>query len=81
MCKDYGRANTNTCVSLCDGLDTVDVDLGNQVAAGWYLYCTLFFKEICPEAKPFLDADTFEERCGANSGPALGDSTGAAATS
>jgi hypothetical protein len=73
MCGGDGGVNLNTCVGVCDSVDTLGVNLGSQVVGGWYLYCTLFFKAVCPNAREFLDADTFAERCGPDSPPALGD--------
>ena len=74
MCGGDGGVNMNTCVSVCNGVDALGTNLGSQVAGGWYLYCTIFFKEFCPGAKQFMGAELYEKRCGAASGPELADS-------
>lgn len=74
MCKGDGGANMVTCTSVCDNLDTLNLIVASHVAGGWYLYCTVFLKEMCPAAEQyFFDADFYHERCGAGSGPGLGD--------
>jgi hypothetical protein len=73
MCKGTGGPNTVTCVGICDAADTLGANLGSIVAGGWYSYCVDYFKEICPEAKEFMTASRFEEKCGPNSGPGIAD--------
>ena len=80
MCKGDGSANTVTCAGVCARADTVGTNAASHVVQSYYLYCTIFFGEFCSDAKEYLDADTFDERCGANSGPGLGDSTEATGT-
>jgi hypothetical protein len=72
MCYGDGSANAVTCSSVCEGA-APGRNFGSQVAGAWYRYCTVFFKEFCSPAREYMDAEFFEERCGADSGPGLGD--------
>jgi hypothetical protein len=81
MCAGTGATNMNTCISICDSVDALGVGLGIQKAEAWYGYCVQFFREMCDEAKPFLDSEQWEENCGPNAGPGVGEevtSTGVA---
>lgn len=80
MCKGDGSANTVTCAGIRARADTVGTHVASHVAQSYYLYCTMFFREFCPDVKEYLDDDTFVQRCGANSGLGLGDSTDVAGT-
>ncbi|KFY83366.1 hypothetical protein V498_08127 [Pseudogymnoascus sp. VKM F-4517 (FW-2822)] len=76
MCKGNGGANLAACIPICDAADTLGTLSGSLGAVrGYYLYCSMFYKEICPDAKEYLDSEMWEERCGPDSGPLLGDST------
>jgi hypothetical protein len=72
MCAGDGSANTISCAGVCERA-MPGRNLGNQVAGAWYNYCTLFFKELCPDAKDFMDEEFYEKRCGPDSKPGLAD--------
>src|SRR4051812_32096857 len=59
MCAGDGGTNTVTCLSQCDpGLNEPA-----NVVATWYGYCTIFFKEMCPEAKEYMSDSRFQSEC------------------
>lgn len=67
MCKGDGGVNLDTCVSVCDSVDSLGTDLGSQQVSGWYGYCTIFFQDMCSAAQPFMYEDSWEKNCGADS--------------
>ncbi|KAG4441143.1 hypothetical protein IFR05_003364 [Cadophora sp. M221] len=73
MCKGDGGPNTVTCAGICDRADTVGTNVASHVASSYYRYCIMFFREFCTDAKEYLDQETFDERCGPDAGPGLGD--------
>ncbi|KAJ4250126.1 hypothetical protein NW762_011936 [Fusarium torreyae] len=59
MCVGDGSANVVTCLSSCDpGLNEPA-----NVSAAWFRYCILFFKDMCPAAKEYIDTETFDKQC------------------
>lgn len=71
LCAGEGSAQFAPCVGICDAADKLGVNLGSQKVGAFYNYCTQFFKELCPAARPFFDSEQWEEFCGPNSRPDL----------
>lgn len=74
MCKGDGAVKVNTCVSVCNSVDTNGY-IASNIANQFYGYCVEFFSDMCSDAQGTLQADIYEEYCGANARPGLGDST------
>ncbi|KAH6696416.1 hypothetical protein BKA61DRAFT_741754 [Leptodontidium sp. MPI-SDFR-AT-0119] len=73
MCKGDGFVKVNTCVSVCNSVDTNGY-IASNIANQFYGYCVQFYRDMCPEAQGILQTDIYEENCGANAGPGLADS-------
>ncbi|KAH9436035.1 hypothetical protein MCOR02_004944 [Pyricularia oryzae] len=58
MCAGNGGANAATCMSgYCDP------SFNHIVVMSWYMYCTMFFKELCPSAREYFDDKTWDRLC------------------
>ncbi|KAI6355896.1 hypothetical protein MCOR25_008052 [Pyricularia grisea] len=58
MCAGNGGANVATCMSgYCDP------SFNHIVVMSWYMYCTMFFKELCPNAREYFDSETWDRLC------------------
>ncbi|KAF4950249.1 hypothetical protein FSARC_13260 [Fusarium sarcochroum] len=54
---DYKTRPYATCI--CDpGLNEPA-----NVSAAWFRYCVMFFKDMCPAAKEYIETDTFDKHC------------------
>ncbi|KAK3313288.1 hypothetical protein B0H66DRAFT_628918 [Apodospora peruviana] len=67
MCAGDGATNMVTCTSICGVPDqNLGLTWDESVASGWYTYCIMFYKQLCPAAKEHVTPELYEDpaRCG-----------------